>query len=96
MSLGGELRTARLRADLTQEQLAFSAGLDRAYVSLLENDHKSPTVDTLFRLCRALGTPASELLARVEREQQADNPPKTPPESPSRAGRGRQRKRADE
>lgn len=96
MSLGRELRSARMRADLTQEQLAVSAGLDRAYVSLLENDHKSPTVDTLFRLCRALGTPASDLLARVEREQQADNPPKTAPASPIRGERGRQRKQADE
>lgn len=72
MSLGSELRSARLRADLTQEQLAVSAGLDRAYVSLLENDHKSPTVDTLFRLCRALGTTPSSILARVEEEQSAE------------------------
>jgi transcriptional regulator with XRE-family HTH domain len=95
MSLGRELRSARLRADLTQEQLAASAGLDRAYVSLLENDHKSPTVDTLLRLCRALGTPASELLARVERGRRADEPATPPPAPPGRGGRGRRRKRAD-
>ena len=91
MSLGRELRSARLRADLTQEKLAVSAWLDRAYVSQLENDHKSPTVDTLFRLCRALGTPASELLARVERGHQPVAPAEPPP--PPRRGR---RKRADQ
>lgn len=67
MSLGAELRNARLAAGLTQEKLAFSAGVDRAYVSQLENDHKSPTVDMLYLICDALGVAASDILARVER-----------------------------
>lgn len=66
MTLGQELRKARHDARMTQETLAFAAGLDRTYVSQLENGHKSPTVDTLFRLCTALGVTASGLLARVE------------------------------
>ena len=70
MSLGAELSKARHAAGLTQEQLAFSAGLDRAYISQLENDHKSPTVTVLFMLCDALGVAASELLTRVERTRQ--------------------------
>jgi transcriptional regulator with XRE-family HTH domain len=64
--LGEELRKAREAAGLTQEKLAFEAGVDRTYVSQLENNKKSPTLDTLFRLCRALGVLASELVARVE------------------------------
>jgi transcriptional regulator with XRE-family HTH domain len=64
--LGEELRKAREAADLTQEKLSFSANLDRSYISLLENDKKSPTVDVLFRICDALGVSASDLLARVE------------------------------
>ncbi len=64
--LGDELRKAREDADLTQEQLSFAANLDRSYISLLENNRKSPTVDVLFRLCDALGVSASGLLARVE------------------------------
>lgn len=66
MSLGTELRQARLAAGLTQEKLAFAAGLDRVYISQIENDHKSPTVAVLFRLCRAMGCSASAVLARVE------------------------------
>ena len=50
MDLGRELRKARLKAGLSQEKLAFSAGIDRTYVSLLENGHKSPTVDVLIRI----------------------------------------------
>lgn len=67
--LGDELRKAREKAGLTQEELAFRAELDRSYISLLENDHKSPTVDVLFRICDALGTRPSLILGRVERDR---------------------------
>lgn len=64
--LGEELRRARLAAGLSQEQLAERAQVHRTYVSMLERNRRSPTVDTLIRICRALGISASELLARVE------------------------------
>jgi transcriptional regulator with XRE-family HTH domain len=72
--LGDELRKARRSAGLTQEQLAFAANLDRTYISQLEHDKKSPTLDVLFRLCDALGMPASRLIARVERAQRRQDP----------------------
>lgn len=65
--LGHELRKARLDAKMTQEQLSFAAEIDRTYVSQLENNKKSPTVEVLFRICKALGISASEVIARVER-----------------------------
>ena len=64
--LGDELRTAREAAGLKQEELAFAAELDRTYISQLERDKKSPTIDVLFRLCDAMGVRLSELIARVE------------------------------
>lgn len=64
--LGEELRQARLKAGISQEELSFEAKIDRTYVSQLENGHKSPTVDVLFRICPVLGMAASELLAQVE------------------------------
>jgi transcriptional regulator with XRE-family HTH domain len=64
--LGEELRKARNESGLTQEKLAFEADLDRTYISQLENDRKSPTLDALFRIADALGVPASELVARVK------------------------------
>ncbi len=67
--VGSELRRARLAAALTQEELAFRAGLDRTYISQLENDHKSPTLAVLFRLCDALGVSAARLIGRVERRR---------------------------
>jgi transcriptional regulator with XRE-family HTH domain len=66
---GDVLREARLAAGLTQEALSFRAGLDRAYISQLENNHKSPTLDTLFLLAKALNVRASVLIARVEDRQ---------------------------
>ena len=66
---GPVLRAARLAAGLTQEALSFKAGLDRTYISQLENGHKSPTLDVLFLLSDALGVRASRLIARVERRR---------------------------
>ncbi len=65
--LGEELRKARDDAKLTQEQLSYAAEIDRTYISQLEHNKKSPTVDVLFRICKALGVSASEVIARVER-----------------------------
>ena len=64
--LGNELKKARTRAGLTQEDLAFKASVDRTYISMLENDKKSPTVDMLMRICKPLGITASSLLLKVE------------------------------
>jgi transcriptional regulator with XRE-family HTH domain len=65
--LGDQLKKAREGADLTQEKLAFEAGVDRTYVSQLEHNKKSPTVDVLFRICDAIGVKASEVIANVEK-----------------------------
>lgn len=64
--LGSEIRQARLAAGLSQEQLALRAGVDRTYVSMLEREIHSPTVDTLFALCRVLGVRPSQIMSRVE------------------------------
>lgn len=64
--LGDELRTERLKSKLTQEKLAAKAGVSRNYVSLLEQNQKSPTVQMLFRLCKVLKVRPSVLIARVE------------------------------
>lgn len=69
---GEELRKAREKAGLTQEQLAFKAGVHRTYVSLLEREVKSPTLNTLFRLCAAMDLSASKLIAKVEKGMNED------------------------
>lgn len=68
--LGEALRQARNAAAISQEELAFEAKVDRTYISELENGHRSPTVDVLFRLSPVLGVAASELIVQVERTLQ--------------------------
>ena len=84
--LGDELRAARLAANWSQETLAEEAGISRNYVSLLELNRKSPTVDVLLRVCRALGISAAGVIERIL-------PPDKELKLP-RAGRRRARARA--
>lgn len=64
--LGKELREARQALGLSQEQVGFDAGISRNYVSLLENDKSSPTLDVLFRLCDTLELSAPRLIQRLD------------------------------
>lgn len=66
---GNELRKARERAGLTQEELAFRAKVHRTYISLLERDKKSPTLNMIFRLCDTLEVSPSALVGRIERKR---------------------------
>jgi DNA-binding XRE family transcriptional regulator len=63
---GGELRRPRLRAGLTQQVLADKAGLHSTYISNLEHDKYSPTLDAIFRICDALGESPARLIGRVD------------------------------
>jgi len=64
--LGEEIRTVRQKLGLSQEALAEKSGLHRTYISLLERNKKSPTIETLFRICKALGVSAASLINKVE------------------------------
>lgn len=71
-AFGKVLRAKRKALSLSQEQLAFEAGIERVYVSWLENGHKQPTFQTMLKLARALGCLASELVAEAEELLAAD------------------------
>jgi transcriptional regulator with XRE-family HTH domain len=49
------LLTLRKKAGLSQEALAEASGLHRTEISLLERRKRSPRVETLVVLARALG-----------------------------------------
>jgi transcriptional regulator with XRE-family HTH domain len=66
--LGEVLRAARKNRGLSQEKLAHRAEVERNYVSLLELGRSSPSVGMLFKLCKVLELPPSELLAQVEQQ----------------------------
>jgi len=61
--LGKVLQKARQNAGLSQEALAKLAGVDRSYISQLEHDHRSPTVNMLFRLCEAMNLSTADVIS---------------------------------
>lgn len=67
---GRHLKNAREAAGLTQEELADRADLHRTYVSLLERDQRSPTLDVLFALAEAMHISAAGLVAATEKDRQ--------------------------
>lgn len=60
-SFGLRVRTLRLDAGLSQEQLAEHAGLHRTYVSSLERGQRNVGLDNILKLASALGVPPSSL-----------------------------------
>ena len=65
--LGEELQRIREAAGLTQETVAAKAGISREYLSKIENDHSSPTVEKFLRIFLALDVRASRIIARMEK-----------------------------
>jgi transcriptional regulator with XRE-family HTH domain len=60
--LAGNVRRLRLRAGLSQAQLAEKMGVDRAYISGLEQAVRNPTIVTLWHIAKALGVRVGALL----------------------------------
>ena len=66
--LGKEIARLRKRIGLSQEELGFRAEVHRTYISQLERGLKSPTLNMILQLSRALKVSASKLVATVERQ----------------------------
>jgi transcriptional regulator with XRE-family HTH domain len=59
--IGANLRRARERANLSQEELAVRASLHRTAVGQLERGERVARADTLVKLAGSLGIPPGEL-----------------------------------
>ncbi|MGI8711622.1 MAG: helix-turn-helix domain-containing protein [Solirubrobacteraceae bacterium] len=60
------MRARRYVSGATLGELARASGLSKTILSRIENGHGNPSVETLFRIARALGLPLSALLAEDE------------------------------
>ncbi len=60
MDIGEKIRNTRLKLGLTQEELAERSDLTKGFISQLERDTTSPSVDTLESIVTALGTNLSD------------------------------------
>lgn len=72
-AFGIVLRRQRKIHQKSQEMLAFDAGLDRTYISLLELGQRSPTLNTIIKLCAVFGISFSQLAIEVETIAGADD-----------------------
>jgi len=59
---GKNVRALRVRAGLSQEELAFRANMKRTYLSDLERGTRNPSIRALGRLAEALHVDPTELL----------------------------------
>jgi transcriptional regulator with XRE-family HTH domain len=64
---GQVLREQRISRDLSQEELALAADVDRTFVSQMERGIRQPTITTLIKLAGALGIQPSTLIVRMEK-----------------------------
>ncbi len=62
--MGNNVRAMRLALNLSQEELAFRAGVDRTYVSQIERGVGNPSVRVLLKISKILGVDVHELFMR--------------------------------
>lgn len=65
-ALGIAIKRARLKKDMTQEQLAHDAGMSLSTLARIETGANEARVSTLLLLAKALGVSAASLIAECE------------------------------
>ena len=58
---GEQVKKKRRLAGYSQEQFAFKCDVDRTYIGTIERGEKSPTLNTIDKIAKALGISKSEL-----------------------------------
>ena len=60
--LGENMKRIRTEKQMSQGDICRKLGVDRSYISNVENGNKNPTLSTITRLAKALGVSVDELL----------------------------------
>ncbi len=66
VNIGKKIRALRLQNNLTQEELANRLELTKGYISQIENNLTSPSMQTLFSILEVLGTDVHEFFSNEE------------------------------
>ena len=61
--VGGNVKNARIAAEMTQEELAERSGFSQQYISGLERGKRNPTIVSIYELGQALGVSHEQLVA---------------------------------
>jgi len=67
--IGLTIRAARKAADLKIVDVCQMSGISQGMISKIENAQVSPSLDSLNRLCDAIGLPISQLLNKYDRPE---------------------------
>jgi len=67
-AFGRALKKIRLKRKLTQESLSLESQLARVYISELEYGKKTPSIETVFKISKALNIKCSKLMDLTEEE----------------------------
>ena len=70
MKIGKRIKRLRLANDLTQDELALRADLTKGFISLLERDHTSISIEALTQVLEVLGSSLSEFFKTLEMGEQ--------------------------
>lgn len=60
----GNVRRLRSKKKLSQKALADKVGISVSYVSMLERGQRSPPLETIEKMAKALGVPPASLLGK--------------------------------
>jgi transcriptional regulator with XRE-family HTH domain len=66
MKIGKRIKRLRIASDLTQDELALRADLTKGFISLLERDRTSVSIEALTQILAVLGTSLSEFFREME------------------------------
>ncbi len=67
MEIGEKLRNLRIQKNLTQEELGERTDLSKGYISQLERDLSSPSMETFFSILEVLGVTPEEFFIKKQR-----------------------------
>ncbi|OGR17162.1 MAG: hypothetical protein A2X81_07140 [Desulfobacterales bacterium GWB2_56_26] len=69
MNIGTLIRKCRKERKLTLKAVAEKASISEGFLSQVENAVNSPSVDTLIRICNAIGVNAGDLISQVSKQE---------------------------
>ena len=69
MDIGMKLKNLRMLKNLTQEELAERTDLTKGYISQIESQHASPSMETFLNILEVLGTRPSDFFQEKTKEK---------------------------
>ena len=60
IKFGEKVRSERMRQGLSQEELAYRAGVHRTYIGMIERAEKNITLINIYKITKALNLKASD------------------------------------